>query len=342
MKFAHAHQHHHQACKTAAAACVMAMLAAATGCGLTEQVADTATQRSDSNSTVLRIGAQPYPLYSDVFVAHELGYLTEELEAVDASYTWNSFKSGPLVNEAAASGSVDAGFMADLPAIIARSTGQDIEIISNVAYGERALAVLVPSDSTLQSVGELKGKKVAYATGSYAEHLLALLLSHEGLKLSDVDSVNLSAEDQAAAIQNGSVDAIVIWEQYVTKLVSDASARVLADGTGVKRGNMVTYVTSSFCNEHPDVVRAYNTAVQRGADLIESDPKQAADAVADDFGVTPELLEEIWKNLTFTTSLNEDDISEIEKVEVFALEQGIIKNDVDISQLVSTKYADKE
>lgn len=123
---------------------------------------------SSQETTVLRIAAQPFPLYTPIYVAHELGYIEEELAAVDAEYTWQQFQSGPLVNEAIAAGEADLGFMADLPAIIAKSTGQPIEIISNVAYGEKGLAVLVRPDSDIQSVADLKGKKIAYATGSYA------------------------------------------------------------------------------------------------------------------------------------------------------------------------------
>lgn len=230
----------------------------------TVAVGNTTTVQAKGNNddkTVLRIAAQPYPLYSSVWVAHDLGYLDEELNAVNAEYTWTEFQSGPLVNEAVAAGEADLGFMADLPAIIAKSTGQEIEIVSNVAYGEKAIAVLVSPDSDIKSVADLKGKKVAYATGSYAQHLLALLLDQEGLSLKDVESVNLGAGDQPAALANGQVDALVIWEQYISKLTTDGTAKVLADGTGIKRGNMVNYAVSSYAEEHPDVIEAYIRAL---------------------------------------------------------------------------------
>ena len=83
----------------------------------------TVQAKGEDDRTVLRIAAQPYPLYSSVWVAYELGYLDEELNAVNAEYTWTEFQSDPLVNEAVAAGEADLGFMADLPAIIAKSTG---------------------------------------------------------------------------------------------------------------------------------------------------------------------------------------------------------------------------
>lgn len=327
--------------------------AALTGCGASrstkteneaeentaeENTAEDAAEKDEG--AVLRIGAQPYPLYSSVYVAYELGYLDEEFDAIGASYTWNEFKSGPLVNEAVAAGEADMGFMADLPAIIAKSAGQPIEAVSNVAYGEKGLAVLVAQDSDISSVADLKGKKIAYATGSYAQHLLALLLDQEGLTLNDVESVNLGAADQPAALTTGEVDAIVIWEQYISKLTSEGAAKVLADGTGIKKGNMINYFVTDYAEAHPLVVQAYLRALNRADDLIASDPDAAAAAIAEDFGIDKELMLQILGNFIFTTTLGEDDISEIEAVKDFSLEAGIIQNDFDIDSFINTEYLD--
>ncbi|PST45566.1 ABC transporter substrate-binding protein [Bifidobacterium callitrichos] len=321
-----------------AVALVMTLAACSSPSALIANASDKSKGSNSGSTTTVRIAAQPYPLYSDIWVAYEEGYLKEELAKAKASFTWDSFKSGPLVNEAVAAGNADVGYMADLPAIIAKSTGQDISIVSNVAYGEKALAVLVPKDSPIKSVADLKGKKVGYAVGSYAEHLLALLLSKDGLTLNDVTSANLSADDQVAALQNKSVDAIVIWEQYITKLEDDGTARVLADGTGIKRGNMITYFTTDYAKQHPEVVKAYNRAVQRGADLINKDPDKAAAAVSKDFGVSTDQLKTIWTRLTFTTKLESADIDAIKQVEDFAWKNGILKSEVDVDKLIDTSY----
>lgn len=294
----------------------------------------------NSESSVLRIAAQPYPLYTPVYVAYELGYLEEELKSVGAKYEWKEFKSGPLVNEAVAAGEADLGFMADLPAIIAKSTGQPIQIISNVAYGEKGLAVLVKPDSDIKSVAELKGKKVAYATGSYAQHLLALLLSQENLKLDDVKSVNLSAGDQVSALNAGEVDAIVIWEQYISQLTENNQAKVLADGTGIKRGNMVTYAVTDYAEKNPKVIEAYIKALNRANETIKSDPEKAAEAVAKDFSVDKDLMLKIIDNFEYSTELTDDDIKEITKVKDFSLQSGIINKDVDMDKFINKTYLD--
>ncbi len=320
------------------------------GCGSSnaETDADVSSQTEVSvpaetakSGAVLRIAAQPYPLYTPIYVAYEKGYLKEEFDKIGAQFTWNEFKSGPLVNEAVAAGEADLGFMADLPAIIAKSTGQPIEIVDNVAYGEKGLAVLVKADSDLSGVSDLKGKKVAYATGSYAQHLLAVLLDKEGLSLDDVESINLGAGDQPAALANGDVDAIVIWEQYISQLTSDGTAKVLADGTGVKRGNMITYFVTDYADQNPEVVKAWIRALNRGNELLQTNPDEAAEAVAADFGVDAELMKKIIQNFTYSTELTDDDIKEITAVKDFSLEAGIISEDVNIDEFINTKYLEE-
>lgn len=308
---------------------VALIMVASVGCG----------SKNDQDVT-LRIAAQPYPLYSSVWVAYELGYLEEELDAVGAKFTWNEFQSGPLVNEAIAAGEADLGYMADLPAIIAKSSGQEIEIVSNVAYGEKGLALLVASESDITSVADLKGKKIAYATGSYAQHLLAQLLDQEKLTLDDVESINLGAGDQPSALVSGEVDAIVIWEQYVSKLTSEGAAKILADGTGVKRGNMVTYAVSSYAKKYPETIEAYIKALNRADEYIESNPKEAAKLIAGDFGIDADLMEIILGNFTFTTELSKSDVDEIKKVAEFSQKAGIISTNVDIDSFINTKYLD--
>jgi len=292
----------------------------------------------EQEKTIVRIGAQPYPLYAPLFAAKNLGYLDEELKKVNAAYTWATFKAGPLVNEAVASGNADIGIMADMPAILAKSSGQDIQIFSHLAYGERALALVVKTDSPIKEVSDIKGKKIAYVKGSYAQHLLALLLNNAGLTFSDITSVNLGAGDMPAALENGDIDGAVVWEQYISLITVPAKGRVVADGTGIKRGNNISYVVKSFGEKHPEVLAAYIKATQRGAEYINSNPKEAAALIAKDFGIEPELLETVFKNFVYYAAFTDDDIAEIEKVKDYILAEKIITNDVDIDELVTEKY----
>ncbi|MDR0575971.1 MAG: aliphatic sulfonate ABC transporter substrate-binding protein [Candidatus Accumulibacter sp.] len=295
-------------------------------------------EKNDAGKTILRIGAQPFPLYSSLLLAHKLGYFEEELSKVNATYTWTLFNSGPLVNEAVAAGNADVGFMADMPAILARSSGQDIQIFAHVAHGEKALALLVGKDSLITSLEQIKGKKIAYVKGSYAQHLTALLLKKAGLSFNDIASVNLAAGDVPAALETRQIDGTVIWEQFISQLATSGRARVIADGTGIKKGNMVSYVVRGFGEAHPEVLAAYVKAGQRGSDYIAAHPREAAAVLAPDLRIESAVMEAIFGNLVFYQSLTRDDIQEIRKVKDYILAEKIIVNDVDIDRFINTRY----
>jgi sulfonate transport system substrate-binding protein len=243
-----------------------------------------------------------------------------------------------LVNEAAASGDIDVGFMADVPAIIAKSSGQDIQIFANIARGEKALALIVKKDSPYTKIEDLKNKKIAYVKGSYAQHLLALLLNNAGFTFSDIVSVNLGAGDIPLALEKEQIDAAVVWEQFITLLADSGKATVIADGTDIKKGNLVSYVTKKYADANPEVIAAYIKASQRASEYIKTYPKEAAETLAKDVGIEVDLLVKIFDNLEFNQKLTDDDINEIKRVKDYILSEKIIQNDIDIDSFITTKY----
>lgn len=306
--------------------------------GCENQEKEKTTGSGSVAGAVLRIGAQPYPLYASVYAAKEKGYLEEELKKIGASYEWKDFKSGPLVNEAVKAGQEDIGFMADMPAILARSSGQNIAIVSDVAYGEKGVALLVKKDSDVTSIAQLKGKKIAYGKGTYAQHLLSLLLKKEGMTFDDIQSVNLAAGDIPAALESRQIDAAVIWEQFISQLVMDGKARVVADGSGIKRGNLVTYAVTDYATAHPEVIEAYIRAIKRGGEYIQANPKEAAELLSKDFKVEPAVLEQIFQNINYSPALTPADIDEIKNVKAYLLDQKLIEQDVDMNEFIKLDY----
>ncbi|MDR0407329.1 MAG: aliphatic sulfonate ABC transporter substrate-binding protein [Campylobacteraceae bacterium] len=289
----------------------------------------------------LRIGVQAYPLYAPLWAAKELGYLDEEFEKVGVQYTWNVFANGPLVNEGVRGGSIDLGIMADLPAIIAKSVGLDIVLFANFGIGEKALALIVPANSPIKEVKDIKGKKIAYGKGTYAQHLLALLLNNSGLKFSDITEINLAAGDIPAALERGDIDGAVVWEQYISQLTVPNKARVVADGTGIKLGNNISYIKRDFAKTHPEALKAYIKAVQRGADYINNCVEEASKLLSPIFKVSPEILKSVFSHVEYYTKFEPRDIAEIEKVKNYVLKEKIIRKDVDIKDFITTEYLDQ-
>jgi len=289
----------------------------------------------------LRIATQPIPQYAPIFVAKHKKWVEEELAKVGAKPTikWTSFSAGPPINESFAAGQQDIGFLGDTPAIIGKAAGIDTRIVGLTSTGPKALAVVVPAKSTIRSPKDLKGKKVAVVKGSYAHHLLVLVLQKGGLTVNDIEFINLSQADIATAIVNGNIDAAAVWEPLITKLESQGAVRVLADGTGIKKGALVIIATTNFASKYREQVKALLRAYQLGAKFIKSNPKEAAQLIAADVNLKPELLLKVFPKLDYNPAIQADDIEEIKKTEAFMRNAGLIKTSVNIDKFADPSLA---
>ncbi len=287
---------------------------------------------SAAHADEIRFATQPIPHYAPIFVAKHKKWLDEELAKVGAKPTlkWTSFSAGPPINESFASGQQDFGFLGDTPAIIGKSAGINTKIIGLTSTGPKSLAVVVPTKSGIKSPKDLKGKKVAVVKGSYAHHLLVLVLKKGGLTTSDIELINLSQADIATSIVNGNIDAAAIWEPLITNLETQGSVRVLADGTGIKKGALVIIATNDFVTKHRDQTKAILKAYQRGADFIKANPKAAAQLIAKDVNLSTDHLLKVLAKFDYNPALQADDIEELKVVELFMKSNTLIKSHVNI------------
>lgn len=149
---------------------------------------------------------------------------------------WQEFTSGPPMLEALNAGSIHVGLVGNTPPIFAAAAKGTFKIVSAASYTGQGDAILVPADSPLTSVADLKGKKVAVAEGSSANYNLLAQLEKAGVDYADVKIQNLQPGDALAAFKAGHLDAWTVWDPYTSQAVVGEGARVLANGDGLVNG----------------------------------------------------------------------------------------------------------
>jgi sulfonate transport system substrate-binding protein len=166
------------------------------------------------------------------------------LSALPFHVNWSDFTSGPPMLEAMASGSVDVGGVGDAPPVFAAAGGEGVEIVGarEVPTGDQD-ALLVPKGSPITSIQQLKGKKIAYGSGSSGNYQMLTVLTAAGLTTKDVTLVNLQPAEALAAFTSGAVDAWDIWPPYVQQAVAQDGAKVLARGS--QYGSPYSYEVAS-------------------------------------------------------------------------------------------------
>jgi sulfonate transport system substrate-binding protein len=156
---------------------------------------------------------------------------------------WSDFTSGPPMLQAMGSGSVDIGDVGDAPPIFAAAAGSQIAVVGALKGSPDATALLVPQNSPVRSVAQLKGKSIAVAQGSSSNYHILATLTKAGLSVKDVTLDYLQPADALAAFSSGHVAAWDVWTPFIEQAESQYHARVLTNGADV--GNTYSFVVAS-------------------------------------------------------------------------------------------------
>ncbi len=243
------------------------------------------TQNTDS---VLRIG---YQKYGTPVLLKARGSLEKRLAPLHVEVKWTEFPAGPQLLEGLNVGSIDFGIAGEAPPIFAQAAGADLVYVGNEPPASAGEAILVPKDSPIKMVAELKGKKVALNKGSNVHFLLVKLLERAGVNYNDIDTIFLTPADARAAFERGSVDAWAIWEPFLAAAQRQTGARILADGNGVVSNHQFFLASRRYAAKRADVVAIVLEEVAAVDQWAKTNPKEAAAALQPQIGLDQATLE---------------------------------------------------
>lgn len=224
------------------------------------------------DAATLRIGFQKY---GTLTILKALGTLDKKLAEQGIAVKWIEFPAGPQLLEGLNVGSIDFGTVGEAPPIFAQAAGAPLVYVGNEPPAPDSEAILVPKDSPIRSVAQLKGKKVALNKGSNVHYLLIRHLEQAGVSYRDVTVAYLTPADARAAFERGAVDAWVIWDPFQAAAERQLGARVLADGQGLVNNYQFFLASRSYYERHPDIVKTLLEEIRKG-DLWARDNSQAA------------------------------------------------------------------
>jgi sulfonate transport system substrate-binding protein len=243
------------------------------------------TQNADN---VIRIG---YQKYGTLVLLKARGSLERRLAPLHVEVEWTEFPAGPQLLEGLNVGSIDFGTAGEAPPIFAQAAGADLVYVGNEPPASAGEAILVPKDSPIKTVAELKGKKVALNKGSNVHFLLVKLLEKAGVQYKDVDTVFLTPADARAAFARGSVDAWAIWEPFLAAAQRQTSALILADGNGVVSNHQFFLAARSYARKRADVIAIIIDELGKVDEWAKTDTKAAAAALQPQIGLDQATLE---------------------------------------------------
>ena len=255
-----------QAIKTTAA--TLATMAAGPGAWLAS--GNTFAQNA---TRTLRVGHQKGWLS----ILRGRGTLEKRLAPLGVNVTWTEFNAGPVQLEALNVGAIDFGDVGEAPPIFAQAAGAPLVYAGATVPRPQLEAIVVPQNSPVQKLADLKGKRVAYNKGSNVQYFLAKLLQKNGLQYTDVQHVHLPPPDARAAFEKGAIDAWVIWDPFLAAAQKTLDARLVVDAKGVVNNRQYYFTSRDFATRNTDVLKIAIAEVN-GIDTWIRDNKAAAAA----------------------------------------------------------------
>jgi len=245
---------------------------------------------------VVRIGFQKY---GKLVLLKSKGTLEDKLKAAGYKVVWTEFPSGPPLLEALNVGAIDFGNTGEAPPIFAQAAGAPIQYVAYEPPAPKGEAILVPKDSKLTSVADLRGKKVALNKGSNVHYLLVKALEKAGVKYSEVEPVFLAPADARAAFERGAVDAWVIWDPFQAAAEAATGARTLADGTGVVSNYQFYFSSKKFLQSASGIVDLVLAELREVDDWAKGDIHAVANQLAPAIGLPVDVVEVALKRQSY-------------------------------------------
>ncbi len=170
---------------------------------------------------------------------------------------WVEFQFGPPILEAINTGNVDFGYAGDAPPIFAQAARANLVYIAAIPSRGFNQGIVVPDNSPIKTLADLKGKKVGFGKGSSAHNTIVAALEKVGLTYADITPVYLNPADATAAFASGNIDAWSIWDPYLA-LSEGKQARVVAFSKDVQESISFFLANKDFTAKHPDTVALFN------------------------------------------------------------------------------------
>jgi sulfonate transport system substrate-binding protein len=265
------------------------------------------------------------------------------LDNLPYQIAFSTFTSGPPQIEAATAGKIDFAITGNTPPIFGAASNAKVKIVSAYDGGGFGDQILVHADSPIQTIGDLRGKKVAVARGSSAHGHTLAQLERAGLTPADVELVFLQPADALSAFTQRRVDVWAVWDPYTAQAETDLPVRSIARATGVTNGAGFGVASDTALADPKrntavsDLLVRYAKAVRWAHDNGDLWVK----AYAEEVGLAPEVATLAQgRSLRLPTALSDQLVaSEQELADLFA-KSDQISSAPEFSRWVDRRYSD--
>ncbi|WP_029584317.1 sulfonate ABC transporter substrate-binding protein [Bradyrhizobium sp. URHD0069] len=252
----------------------------------------------------IRVGYQKNGV---LVIARQQAVLEKHFSSQGIDVKWIEFSSGPPMLEAMNVGSVDYGAVGDSPPVFAQAAGAAIVYAAGqpITNGQ---GILVPPNSPIRSIADLKGKRVGFTKGSSAHNVIVQTLEKAGLSYSDIMPVYLTPPDAGPAFANGSIDAWSIWDPYFAIGETRQNGCILVNASEITKTNSFYIANRDFAKSHGAVLQQLIDVTSSAAKWAEAHRDEVAKSLSAITGIPLDIQTVAANRSSFAVGPITDDI----------------------------------
>lgn len=296
--------------------------------------------KKEAKQKTFNVAIQPSAAFIPVYVMREKGWLEEALASSQVKVNWQEFEAGPPINESMAAGLSDIGTNGDVPSVSAIAAGQKNVIVGMPGSGPDAYAMIARADdNTFNSYKDMKGKKIATVVGSTGHNLTKKLLEKAGLSFDDIEFINIAAGDASSVLATKQVDAVLIWEPNVTRIVDSGVGKIVAQGSDTTlRGTNTLVARQKYANENPEVISAFLEQYARAVAYLPEMDDATLTKIAAQFRLTPDQIKRLLPKYIQPVEITKIDTDALQDTIQFLVSIGKLSEEYPVTKYCDTTY----
>lgn len=273
-----------------------------------------------------------YAYYSPVsLVLKHFGWLEKALPESKVSWVFSQGSNRSL--EYLNSGGVDFASSASLSAVLARANGSPIKSVYVYSRAEWT-ALVVRQDSTLHSVADLKGKKIAATKGTDPYLFTLRALQQARLSKDDVELLHLQHPDGRIALEKGDVDAWAGLDPHMAASEIQAGSRLLYRNKEFNSYGVIS-VTERYAKEHPATIKTVLGAYEKAREWSLNNPEELAKLLASDSGLPLDVAKlQLSRTDISSPQLTEQDATASKAAAPILVSEELVRRGTNVDQVI--------
>ena len=286
-----------------------------------------------------------YAYYNPLsLVLKQQGWLEKSLAKQNINVEWVLSQGSNKALEFLNGSSIDFGSTAGAAALIGRANGNPLKAIYIYSKPEWT-ALVTGSTSTIKSVADLKGKRVAATRGTDPYVFLLRALDQAGLSEKDIELIPLQHPDGRAALEKGDVDAWAGLDPHMAKAELESGARLFYRNPEFNSYGVLN-VRAEFAQQHPQLVDQVLAAYEQARQWALQHPDELRQTLADAAKLSPDVAAKQLARTDFSTiTFGAPQRATIVAAGDVLKKSGVIDSKVDVvktvNELIDTSFADK-